>query len=81
MDETEKYLFDINGYIVVRNALSAEDLALANEAVDHFAGEILEGHEPSLTEGSKALEGSRLAVTSMALWPGRIHMELLFAPC
>ncbi len=58
MDETEKYLFDINGYIVVRNALSAEDLALANEAVDHFAGEILEGHEPSLTEGSKALEGS-----------------------
>lgn len=58
MNEDEKYLFDINGYIVVRDAMSAEDLALANEAVDHHSGEILEGHEPSLTEGSKALEGS-----------------------
>ncbi len=33
MDEYEKYLFDLNGYLVVRNALSAERLAELNAAL------------------------------------------------
>jgi hypothetical protein len=57
MTEDEKYLFDINGYIVVRDALSAQDIDLANQAIDHHANEI-QGSSATLTEGSKALEGS-----------------------
>ena len=37
MHEDEKYLFDINGYIVVRDALSPEDVALCNEGIDRHA--------------------------------------------
>ena len=59
MNEDEKYLFDINGYIVVRDVLTAEQIALANEAIDRHAGEILERvGEDSLSGGSQALEGS-----------------------
>ena len=34
MTEDEKYLFDLNGYLVVENVLTENELALANEAVD-----------------------------------------------
>ena len=37
MTEVEKYLFDINGYIVVRDVLSEEEVAKANEAIDDHA--------------------------------------------
>ena len=42
MHEDEKYLFDINGYIVVRDALSPEDIALCNEGIDRHAENIRE---------------------------------------
>lgn len=59
MTEDQKYLFDINGYIVVRNALSAEAVALANAAIDRHAGQIRERvGEDSLAGGSPALQGS-----------------------
>ncbi len=35
MTEDEKYLFDLNGYLVVEQVLSSEELKAANEAVDH----------------------------------------------
>jgi hypothetical protein len=31
MTADEKYLFDLNGFIVVRNVLSPEEVAVANE--------------------------------------------------
>ena len=34
MNDTEKYLFDLNGYLVVENALTAEEVAACNEAID-----------------------------------------------
>eukprot|EP00961_Rhodomonas_salina_P256166 3462037-Rhodomonas_salina.1 len=34
MTPTEKYLFDLNGFIVVRNVLTPEEVAAANAAVD-----------------------------------------------
>ena len=59
MTEEEKYLFDLCGYIVVRNALSPEDIALANEAIDRHAENIRERTgELSLSGGSQALKGS-----------------------
>ena len=59
MTEDQKYLFDINGYIVVRDALSADDIALANAAIDRHVGEIRERvGELSLSGGSEVLRGS-----------------------
>ncbi len=34
MNETQRYLFDLNGYLVLRNVLSSEELAALNGAVD-----------------------------------------------
>jgi hypothetical protein len=57
--EDQKYLFDINGYIVVRDALPAGDIALANAAIDRHVGEIRERvGELSLSGGSEVLRGS-----------------------
>mmetsp|Transcript_41289 Transcript_41289/g.78930 ORF Transcript_41289/g.78930 Transcript_41289/m.78930 type:complete len:337 (+) Transcript_41289:158-1168(+) len=42
MSLEEKFLFDTNGYIVVKNVLSQEDLALANNAVDQHAADFKE---------------------------------------
>ena len=58
MHEDEKYLFDINGYIVVRDALSPEDIALCNEGIDRHTENIRERTgELSLAGGSSALKG------------------------
>jgi ectoine hydroxylase-related dioxygenase (phytanoyl-CoA dioxygenase family) len=58
MNDDEKYLFDINGYIVVPNVLTVEEIKRANEAIDHHAAQIHERvGEQSLAGGSGALEG------------------------
>ena len=58
MDEDEKYFFDINGYIVVRGVLKAEEIAAANAAIDHYAKHIRErSGEQSLSGDSPALKG------------------------
>lgn len=31
MSEAERYAFDLTGYLIVRNVLSAEELRVANE--------------------------------------------------
>jgi ectoine hydroxylase-related dioxygenase (phytanoyl-CoA dioxygenase family) len=58
MNDDEKYLFDINGYIIVRNVLSDEEIARCNEAIDHHSHLIRERTgEQSLSGESKALKG------------------------
>lgn len=58
MNETEKYLFDLRGYIVVEGVLSAAEVARANEAIDHHADRIKERvGEASLSGTSAALKG------------------------
>ncbi len=58
MTDDEKYLFDINGYIIVRDVLSDEEIVRCNEAIDHHAHLIKERKgELSLSGKSKALEG------------------------
>ena len=34
MTDDEKYLFDLNGYIVIEGLLSPDDVAAANAAID-----------------------------------------------
>ena len=58
MNEHEKYLFDLNGYLVVENVLTPDEVALCNEAIDRHANDIRERvDELSLSGGSKTLEG------------------------
>ena len=86
MNEDEKYFFDLNGYIIVPNVLSAEDIALANEAIDRRADQIHERTgELSLSAGSKALEGvtGRGDLGGALSWPdphGRPFRDMLGQP-
>ncbi len=58
MNEHEKYLFDLNGYLVVENVLTPDEVALCNEAIDRHADDIHERvGDLSLSGGSKTLEG------------------------
>ena len=41
MNEDQKYLFDLTGYLIVENALTAEEVAQCNAAIDHH----IEGSE------------------------------------
>ena len=56
MNEDEKYLFDLTGYIVVKNVLDEAALARCNEAIDHYSGGIRERTQ-SLAGSSTALRG------------------------
>ena len=57
VSEEEKYYFDLRGYLVVRNALTAEEVGECNAAIDHFADQIFV-HPDSLARGSSALQGA-----------------------
>ena len=35
MTDKEKYLWDLNGYLIVRNVLSQEEIAEVNEALNN----------------------------------------------
>ena len=56
MTETEKYLFDVHGYLVIEGVLSADEVTAANAAIDHHADQI--SIRPNdLAHGSSTLVG------------------------
>jgi ectoine hydroxylase-related dioxygenase (phytanoyl-CoA dioxygenase family) len=66
MNEREKYLFDLRGFLVVENVLSAAELAACNEAIERHRDLIRpRPREQSLSGGSAALVGEqgRLEIT------------------
>ena len=73
VSDEEKYYFDLRGYLVVRQALSAEEVATCNDAIDHFADRTwtrsVEGG--GLARGSSALAGTsgRQELGGMLGWP------------
>jgi hypothetical protein len=42
MTEDEKYIFDLNGYIIVRGVLTPEEVEEANRVIDNHAHEMIE---------------------------------------
>jgi len=56
MTEAEKYLFDVQGYLVIKGALSTVELAAANAAIDHHAARI-QIRPNDLAHGSATLRG------------------------
>ena len=73
MNEHEKYFFDINGYLVVEDVLTPEEVAACNEAIDQNSDRVRERtEENSLARGSSALVGEqgRGDIGGMLTWPG-----------
>ncbi len=58
MNEDEKYLFDLNGYILIEKVLTPDEIALANQAIDrHLDQGTIRSGERSLSGGSPTLKG------------------------
>lgn len=57
-NEDEKYLFDLNGYLVVEQVLTEDDFAIANEGVDkHLHEGRYRPDEQSRAKGAPSLKG------------------------
>lgn len=56
MSEDERYLFDLNGFLIVRNVLTPEEVKLANEIIDKHQEEMIERKEAALRN---AVEGTK----------------------
>lgn len=73
MTAHEKFLFDLNGYIVVRNVFSPEEVAAANAAIDANAAKLCAREDASLrnaqTGSPHAAAGPRLDMGGMLGWP------------
>ncbi len=72
MDEHQKYFFDINGYLVIEDALSQDEVDALNEAIDQNDGRIkIRPPEQSLAQGSSALvaKQGRGDLGGMLTWP------------
>ncbi|HIC18081.1 TPA: hypothetical protein EYO77_08210, partial [Candidatus Poribacteria bacterium] len=57
MNEDEKYLFDLMGYVIIPDALTDTEVKTCNQAIDHHT-ELLRERQDSLAGGSEALAGT-----------------------
>ena len=64
MTEDERYLFDLNGYLVVRGVLTPEEVKACNDAIDSHAADMIERTAGALRN---TVAGTSLAGTG----PGR----------
>lgn len=64
MTEDERYLFDLNGYVIVRGVLTLEEVEEANNVIDRHAHEMIERSDQELRN---ALKDTKLYGTG----PGR----------
>jgi ectoine hydroxylase-related dioxygenase (phytanoyl-CoA dioxygenase family) len=64
MTEDERYLFDLNGYFIVRGVLSPEEVTAANAAIDKHAADTIQRDDNALRN---AVKGTKLYGTG----PGR----------
>jgi ectoine hydroxylase-related dioxygenase (phytanoyl-CoA dioxygenase family) len=72
MDPYQKYFFDVNGYLVIENALTSEELTTLNAAIDENVDCIrIRPAEQSLAGGSPALTArhGRGDLSGMLMWP------------
>ena len=58
MTDDQKFLFDLTGYLVIKGALTADQVARCNEAVEHQMDKLIVANpERVLSEDSKTLAG------------------------
>lgn len=53
MSEDERYLFDLNGFIVIRNVLTPEEIKEANDVIDRHQEQMIERKESALRNAVK----------------------------
>jgi len=53
MTEDERYLFDLNGYLIIRGVLTPEQVKEANEAIDRHQHEMIQRSEGALRNAVK----------------------------
>jgi len=53
MTDDQRYLFDLNGYIVVRNVLTNEEIQAANDAIDKRADQMVQRNDATLRNAKK----------------------------
>ena len=58
MNDTEKYLFDLNGYVVLEDAVSAELVVGCNAVLDSFEDMAPVDYPPPLAMGDERTEGN-----------------------
>ena len=56
MTEAEKYLFDLNGFLIIRNVLTPSEVQAANEVIDKHQSSMIERKETALRN---AVEGTK----------------------
>jgi len=77
MTEAEKYLFDLNGYLIVRNVLTPEEVEEANSVIDRHEHEMVERTDKDLrnTQPGSSYAGNgttgRMDLGQCLEWPGR----------
>ena len=60
MNDAEKYLFDLNGYLVIEDVLTPDEVAFANEAIDRHEDQgRTRPRDQALDGGSPALTGDK----------------------
>ena len=78
MSDREKYLFDLQGFIVVKGMLSEEEVKALNEALD--ANENSSEHLVALTKEADTV-GERInEVIADALHPAFLHEQSFLCP-
>ena len=61
LSPTDRYLFDLNGYIIVRNVFTAEEIDAANKAIDLHADQMLERTGPLKLNNAYGVKGDNLS--------------------
>ncbi len=56
MTEDERYLFDLNGYLIIRGVLTPDEVQLANEIIDKHQQQMIERKEAALRNAVKGTE-------------------------
>jgi len=57
MSEAERYLFDLNGFLIVRNVLTPSEIKAANEAIDAHSSRMIERSDDALRN---AVDGTHM---------------------
>jgi ectoine hydroxylase-related dioxygenase (phytanoyl-CoA dioxygenase family) len=72
LNDDQKYFFDINGYLVIEDALARDEVHVLNEAIDENANRIrIREGDALLSGGSSELKGrqGRGDLNGMLTWP------------
>ena len=57
MNDDEKYLFDLNGYLVIEGVLTREEIDISNQAIDRYSEKMRIRSREERLDGN--FEGSR----------------------